>query len=705
MSEEEKPPKPLEENTPTASKSLTEEDIKGKITHGDLNFEGLTIPAFPPPKTEWYQKASAGLTDQKLVKARFRGASLTGVDFGSANVAEADFQDADLTDADLSEVLGLTPAQLAGANLTRCKLPQSLTTFTALTNVAELSKNAGTLFSILLVGCAFVLLVAFSTKDVQLILDSGTAKLPVIDLQVSPRIFLGLAPWVLLGQYVTMHLYLQRLWSLIATLPAIFPDALPLDKKTYPWLLNDMVRQHFPVLQQQPWPLAFSQIHSMRLLSYWLAPLTALLIYCRCLMMQDVFLSYVQIAALVLFYTLARLFQRFAALTLQRPPETDKEKQNTLTGNFRNSKWHRINLVGTLLIGVPLICIGPRFLGFLTNKYKSTINVINVRDNTPVLLDGKQLTLSLAGEQALRQAFTAETGKTYFLLFWRGWMNDDITLRPTGFEMPEPLTIEMSEYEIGALANSYGAIAEQQKKDRTEKTAAKWSQLRAKVSRADLSNRRLRFLQASKAFLVNVNLYKSVLNGANLSGAQLQGADLREAQLQGTDMQRAQLQQADLTKAELQGADLKAAQLQDAVLMNAQLQGADLRGSQLQDANLFDTNLQGAKLSYTKLQGANLSGAQLQGATLGDARLQGASFRDANLQYTNLTSAKIEGADFSDAIYSAVTTRWPNGVGKPPKSFTDPKTGKSYDYEPQQVPEGDLNPTGDPNLYRLAIKY
>jgi hypothetical protein len=49
-----------------------------------------------------------------------------------------------------------------------------------------------------------------------------------------------MAPLILLGVYFYLHLYLQRLWRDLSTLPAVFPDGEALDEKAYPWLLNGL---------------------------------------------------------------------------------------------------------------------------------------------------------------------------------------------------------------------------------------------------------------------------------------------------------------------------------------------------------------------------------------------------------------------------------------------------------------------------------
>ena len=76
-----------------------------------------------------------------------------------------------------------------------------------------------------------------------------------------------------------------------------------------------------------------------------------------------------------------------------------------------------------------------------------------------------------------------------------------------------------------------------------------WRNMRANLSRADLSG---------------ANLYRANLSGADLSGADLSRADLSGANLYRADLSGADLSRADLYRANLSGADLSGADLSGA---------------------------------------------------------------------------------------------------------------------------------------------
>ena len=91
-----------------------------------------------------------------------------------------------------------------------------------------------------------------------------------------------------------------------------------------------------------------------------------------------------------------------------------------------------------------------------------------------------------------------------------------------------------------------------------------WEDMKADLSKADLSRANLSGADLSRANLHGANLRRANLrradlSWANLSGADLRGADLSWANLRGADLSWANLRRADLSRADLSGADLSEA--------------------------------------------------------------------------------------------------------------------------------------------------
>lgn len=113
------------------------------------------------------------------------------------------------------------------------------------------------------------------------------------------------------------------------------------------------------------------------------------------------------------------------------------------------------------------------------------------------------------------------------------------------------------------------------------------------VKGADLSERDLNYVEASRVFLAK----------ANLSGTKLRGSILTAA-----DLRRANLEKADLTDATLKGSDLT-----DAVIISTNFTGADLSNADLSNTNFSnftafgpspDLHPSGPELEYANLRGA-----------------------------------------------------------------------------------------------------
>src|SRR5262245_57268243 len=191
----------------------------------------------------------AQLEETNLRGANLRGALLCEANLHKANVLETVLREADLQNATLTEVIGLLPGQLAGANVTGAKLPEGVGRFDELTNVKELSDSAQKLFLSILAGCVYSWLTIGTTTDARLLPNSSSSPLPIIQTEIPIAYFYWVAPILLVCLYGYFHLYLQRLWEGLADLPAFFPDGRSLDKQASSWLLNGLVCAHFKVLK------------------------------------------------------------------------------------------------------------------------------------------------------------------------------------------------------------------------------------------------------------------------------------------------------------------------------------------------------------------------------------------------------------------------------------------------------------------------
>ncbi|HUI44354.1 MAG TPA: pentapeptide repeat-containing protein, partial [Terriglobia bacterium] len=448
---------------------------------------------------------------------------------------------------------GLQPAQLAGADLTGAKLPGPIDKlFEDLDAVNDISAGARTLFVTLLAACVYSWLTIATTTDVNLITNRATSPLPIIQTSIPIAGFYVVAPLLLLCVYFYFHLYLQKLWEELGSLPAIFTDGRPLYARSDPWLLNDLVRAHLARLKaDRPFMSYFQQAISL-VLAWWLVPITLLMFWGRYLPRHDynwlgtkfhVALLAISIAAAGFLYSLA---------------------SGTLRGAVRRPfSWWRVVKSGRAYSALAiLVAIGAGF------ALVSVGAIWGVRSGQ--------------GEPASADPWPAASGRYSWapramaLLHCSPFANlrwAEVSVKPANWTGKDPSQLDF-------------------------------------VTGVELSGADLRDADASHAFLakailVGAHLEGALLSGAVLDGAHLQGADLngaylRQAHLSGAALNEALLTRADLTGAGLAGADLRGAGLGEADLSSADLTGANLTGADLTAADLTDANLKFAYFLFVK---------------------------------------------------------------------------------------------------------
>ncbi|MCH9052413.1 MAG: pentapeptide repeat-containing protein [Proteobacteria bacterium] len=252
----------------------------------------------------------ANLQGAKLREANLQNAHLQGAFLQEAELLRADLRHARmagvtgletavLTDINLEGATGLLGTEFAGTDITGAKLPTDIAKFEGLDHVTEISKHARNIFLAVIGGCAFSWLTIATTTDVALLINTASTPLPIIQTKVPIAGFYLAAPAILLGLYFYLHMYLQRLWSGLASLPAIFPDGRTLDERAYPWLLTSLVRAHVPRLRANRPPFSQLQV-SLSIVSAWvLVPFTICLFWLRYLVLHDWWIGTILHIALV----------------------------------------------------------------------------------------------------------------------------------------------------------------------------------------------------------------------------------------------------------------------------------------------------------------------------------------------------------------------------------------------------------------------
>ena len=523
----------------------------------------------------------ANLQGADLNDAKLQGADLTRTNFEgreatkdgealeAADLTGANFRDADLSDARLSGVTGLLADKLAGANLSNAKLPKDIARFDGLDHVTEISKHARNIFLAVIGGCVFSWLTIATTTDVALLTNSATTPLPIIQTKVPIAGFYWTAPVILLGLYIYLHLYLQRLWQGLAALPAVFPEGNSLDQRAYPWLLTSLVNAHVPRLKEKRPPFSRLQVFLSIIAAWVLVPATLGLFWLRYLSRHDWPWTGEQVGILALAATLGIAFYRRARATLRgdEPPDF---------------AWK------TAWKSTAIRLYAPLALFFAAAGYGISDGAIK----------GIPYNRTPPEDSAFHRVFVPKVFNFFGASSFLDLVEQEISIKPpawTGLEEGKELEAQI-----------------------------------AFVKKARLTRRDLRYADASSVFLVRAdlslaNLQRAILQGANLqgailSGANLQGATLTDANLQGAILSGANLQGAILSGANLQGANLHRANFEGAILSGLTLYGIKLKG---RAKGLTQEQLNGACGDhYTGLPSPDLTIRLCSGLKLGGVDLR-----------------------------------------------------------------------------------
>jgi uncharacterized protein YjbI with pentapeptide repeats len=153
-----------------------------------------------------------------------------------------------------------------------------------------------------------------------------------------------------------------------------------------------------------------------------------------------------------------------------------------------------------------------------------------------------------------------------------------------------------------------------------------------KVIPINLKDRALRGAELTNAVLTGADLTKANLTGAKLFGAHLEYANLDEATLDKVSAEQAHFEGANFTKA----------RLRETCFYQADLQGAFLAESTAYFADFKSAILTGAVLVKSQLVNSNFDGVDIEAANLSLANLFGSNFGNVSLWLTDMTNVASE---------------------------------------------------------------
>ncbi len=554
----------------------------------------------------------ANLRNADLSMANLRGASLVQADLCNANLLGAELRGADLMGATLYGAEGLWLGRLGGANLYDAMLPETISSIDGSKAVWEATRSARWFYFLMLAVSAICCLVVATTSDARLILDGSTIPIRRLGNLLPINAFYLIAPIALLTIFVRFQFLLLRVWSSMASLPAVFQDGQTVEREG-PWYLMGLVRRHFRWLRDAKTPVSLLENVIATILAYWVVPATIALIWMRYLVRQDLRGS----ALHVLFFGLSVSVATGLPAVVSRVVKP---------GEIRRPSSRSILKLAFVTLRIP-IAAGLVLL---------------------VLSFGV-----IWGVPA-----ETEASKRYFSGSPRRWAAEGfrfVGYRPYADLIESSLVLPRGKgdaaSEDGAKLNE-GSLRYARAYRAYLPNARLWrgDLVGAYLTESDLHGSNLREAKMRDSVLDHTNLENAVLISADGTSSNLTGANLR-----GADFTYAVFPQASFANARLDGASLYGANLQQTKWLRADLTRADMRDTQMQGANLSLSNLELADFSGAKLSNATLAGSQLKGtiflgSDLRAADLRGAVFTGTVLRDAVLEGAKLDGADMHGAL-------------------------------------------------------
>jgi hypothetical protein len=132
------------------------------------------------------------------------------------------------------------------------------------------------------------------------------------------------------------------------------------------------------------------------------------------------------------------------------------------------------------------------------------------------------------------------------------------------------------------------------------------------------------------------------LEELNKDGVPLVGVDASDAFLQNIDLKGANLVRANFSSSDIRGGIFESARLDSANFASANVRNGSFRNAKIDGVTFQDADLNGVDLSGADLSDSNLSGVDLRNADLRDIKWQSI----ANIKSANIYGTKNASADF-----------------------------------------------------------
>lgn len=491
--------------------------------------------------------------------------------FENADLFEVDLRNCSLVKVNLSQTINLHEKSLGGSNLDSAKLPESFE-FVGLNTVKELSLSSSTIFIAIVLFCFYCYLTIFSTNNISLLTNSGNSTLPILGFSLDIIGFYIAAPLILLAFYIYFQLNLKKLWFEFSQLPSFFPDGKSLDQKSYSWLINDLIISYVSQLENNNGFLLWLQNLLIKLLIWWLVPITIFGIWRSYLINHDVILSFYHSLILSICIMFGLMFRKNAIITLQGKTDKRSVKDDvilfasiiiltiifTAAAYFRLSDFFYINK--------------PSNESHIGLKFEDMAEIVKKPENW----DEIERKLDLMPPMDAFEKADIETQRYIDRILGSIKIVNLRNKNLFGMEASNAFFVNAdlsgANLENSQLVNSYFQ--------------------HTKLEDTKFKNAGLSGVSFEGAYILGTNFEKAFLRAADFKNTDVCG-DFKNAIADHTNFSHSKLTYSDFTDAQLDESDFSNANLELTVFKNASLMYANFKG-----AEFFDTDFSQANLDY-----------------------------------------------------------------------------------------------------------
>ena len=593
--------------------------------------------------------------------------------FGEKNLSEFNLTGTILRGVDLSNCKGLTITQLANCDLSGAKLPEGLD-FSILKQIEDQAKSSNSALKVLILVCIFSIITVFNNTDAQILIDSSSINIPVINTSIKIFSFLSMVPPLILIMYFACIISKIKCAQIIMEIPAIFPDGFSHVFKNNSWIMGELT------IGSRKMSSFLSILVTVAV--YSVAPITILLIWLRLIMLHnigififnyllmiicvmlgatlyDLWLSSVKnnIRNLIcyIFWPLAILSQAMFVYSICTKSDTPRKLWNWDV-NLENSSLSKDNIP----YNANLERIGSTKLLRIKAKDLRRLNAKNVTA-IRIKFHGTNLQMANFSEADLR-----------------GSIFSSADLRSAKFGDSRMEGVVFDNAQINGV---YFTGANLQRATFSgEKKIMNAYFYQANLIDADFSNLELRSTEFSGAILHRANFSKAkltdvifrvkgkykgadlqgaIFNHTKIEGAQFQMTLLTEVKMVNVELVKSNLNMANLNRSKIFNSHFKGGSLEHAQIKNSLVQGStfhpesildeiNFEGSEISGCDFIDVQAQKSIFAYSILYKTSFKGAKLRDSNFSHAIIVNSCFCGADLRGSNITHAQLENANVSN---------------------------------------------------------